>query len=315
MNDYLDKFKTLPKELQDAVTSDEKVKILEEIEKKYNLKLAKLVVRIMIKDILWSDLENFLITDFKLTPEKAKELKKDLKEKIFDEVLEYLEIKKQGGIDEVVKEIKQKLNLVFEDEILERRFENIIKSYLKEIRNEAQTEEVLSRAKKIGGMEFPSEKINEIMKILKELKGSLFSSETEKNLKNEEFPVQIKRPIGEEKLVEDITIKPKAIGPIEELSEITLIDLQRWGGGEKTCQIIFDKINLLAEESLFKKSEGINAWQRSPLYRLYLEIGQEALDKKKSLAEIIQERKINGKPILEINDWEAINELNRKLHF
>jgi len=456
---YLEQFKALPKELQDAVSSEEKIKLLEEIEKKYNLKLAKLVIRLMIKDILWKDLEKFLEENFKLTNEKAIELKKELSEKIFNEVLKYLgaeelietmsssdvgvkytpvsrntpptapkltetdesifqQVKgKQIEIKEIVKEIKEKLGLTFEDEILEKRFENIISSYLKDVRNEIQLEEILTRSKKIGGMELSSEKVIEILKIIRELKiqnpelkieeeidrgkkngidlletkpiileeeakeekkpsetdrniiqsdvggkmaktkepevekkpifdeevkkkfegGTIMPTlkglekqieaerqrETDRNIirrdetgqtEKEETPIQIRRPISGEKLVEDISLKPLAVGPIEELSGLNLIDFQRWGG-EKTCQIIFDKINLLGEESLSKKAAGVSAWQRSPLFRLYLEIGREAMEKKKSLIEIIEERKRQNLPTLEISEFEAIVELNRKLRF
>jgi hypothetical protein len=80
-------------------------------------------------------------------------------------------------------------------------------------------------------------------------------------------------------------------------------------------EIIFEKINLLAEESIFKKAEAISAWRSSPLFNLYLEIGQEAIKKKKNLNEIIEERKRQNLPTLEIDEFEAIVNLNRKIRF
>lgn len=527
MDNYLQQFKNLPRELQGAVSSEEKIKFLEEIEKKYNLKLTKLVVRVMIKNIVWPDLENFLGGNFNLSPEKAKELKKDLAGKIFNEVLGYLgednrlKVSAQGGsppeadeprvhaaggkdlrlqiqdlsfkqktvttetqkqmeidrnipptvvkpsfvppsgttagevdfkeiaqeaknilttitplaspqssnLEKIIKEIKQKLNLVFEDEILEHRFENIIRSYFREVRNEVQTEETLRRAKKIGGLEFLLEKAALVIRIIKEFKnkselgirnkelgidnqgeketikpqkiatteaqkyleidrnlsrqGGMKLVETEKleekpkvdvstesadlaekvdedikkrfesgpilpNFKKISEPlkvdkpqpqkiittgaqnkieaqkqiepkrilIQIKQPISGEKLVEDINQGVRrAIGPVEELAEITPLDLQRWGGGENTTQIILDKINLLQEISLLKRAEGIRAWQRSSLAKLYLEIGREALEKRKSIQQLIREKENNHQPFLRIEDFEAINELNQKLRF
>lgn len=545
MDDHLQQFKNLPHELREAVSSEEKIKFLEEIEKKYNLKLTKLVVRVMIKDISWLDLEKFLGGNFNLTSERARELKKDLTEKIFDEVLGYLnednrlKIKDLSGkekieidrnippavvkyapvsreteqsaaakqieidrnisrpdvgtkpafvettageaeidfkkiaqeaknvlttmtpmaslglldLGKIIREMKQKLNLVFEDEILEHRFESIIRSYFREVRNEVQTEETLRRAKKIGGLEFLPEKAALVIRIIKEFKGKIATTETQKisesqslqgkqietdrnmlrpdvgtkyaplgseidkNLprqggtkqietekleeKLEEKPkvdvstetlvkvdeditkrfesgpilpsfkkieppfvpqsgttegkklieppaaakytpfgretgrnllrpavgakqmetkrgisIQIKQPISEEKLVEDIYQgAPRAIGPVEELAEITPLDLQRWGGGKNTTQIILDKINLLQEISLVKKDEGINAWKRSPLYKFYLAVGQQALEQKKSVQQIIREKENNNQPFLRVEDFEAINELNQKLRF
>ena len=553
MDPFLQKFKNLSRELREAVSSEEKIKFLEEIEKKYNLKLTKLVVRVMIKDIAWPDLENFLGGNFNLSPEKAKELKKDLAGKIFNEVLGYLgednrlkvsaqggsaadgkdlsegrgqdlrlqvkdlsfeqktaatetqkqmeidrnifqpevetkqaEIKKEkldfkeiaqeaknilttitpltsppsSNLEKIIKEIKQKLNLVFEDEISEHRFENIIRSYFREVRNEVQTEETLRRAKKIGGLEFLLEKAALVIRIIKEFKNRIELGirnkelginnqgeketmkpqkiatteaqkpvlaevspfvktsadkqpavvkqiETNKNIsqtnvgtkivgitplpaaklaetkkpeaeklkeparadneitkrfengpiipnfkkiekpidikkpataeaqkipepqksleiqrlqerpkENKRILIQIKQPISGEKLVEDINQGVRrAIGPVEELAEITPLDLQRWGGGENTTQIILDKINLLQEISLLKRAEGIHAWQRSSLLKLYLEIGREALEKRKSIQQLIREKENNHQPFLRIEDFEAINELNQKLRF
>ena len=548
MDNYLQKFKNLSRELREAVSSEEKIKFLEEIEKKYNLKLTKLVVRVMIKDIAWPDLENFLGGNFNLSPEKAKELKKDLAGKIFNEVLAYLEkpsyenipprrdpalavaksyestkierpttaeiqrnleaqkiseIQRPQGsetqglqgkhgegekeldfkeiaqeaknilttitpltsppssnLEKIIKEIKQKLNLVFEDEISEHRFENIIRSYFREVRNEVQTEETLRRAKKIGGLEFLLEKAALVIRIIKEFKNRIELGirnkelginnqgeketmkpqkiatteaqkpvlaevspfvktsadkqpavvkqiETNKNIsqtnvgtkivgitplpaaklaetkkpeaeklkeparadneitkrfengpiipnfkkiekpidikkpataeaqkipepqksleiqrlqerpkENKRILIQIKQPISGEKLVEDINQGVRrAIGPVEELAEITPLDLQRWGGGENTTQIILDKINLLQEISLLKRAEGIHAWQRSSLHKLYLEIGREALEKRKSIQQLIREKENNHQPFLRIEDFEAINELNQKLRF
>jgi len=455
MDIYLEQFKKLPKELQEAVSSEEKVKNLDEIEKKYNLKLAKLVVHLMIKDILWLDLENFLISEFKLTPEKAKELKKDLAEKIFSEVIGYLEkprieIEKEKieeklietakdelelekaaeeakvafvtppviqlpvkSLEEIVSEIKVKKGLTFTDKILEKRFENIVLNFLREVRKDFETEEILTRSEKIGGMGMTLEKAREIIDFLKDEKKKLIEIEKleikrpeikkpelaegilrpeeivkgiveempikepkleiekekietlekkpevkideelkkrfdggtitpifkklekpikvkempiespteterkevkEKKLEVGEIPIQIRRPITEEKLVEDVSIKPRVFGPIDELKEITLRDLKRWGG-KQTCQIIFNKINLLAEESLIKKAKGIKAWQKSALYNLYLEIGHQALEKKKTVAEIISERISQGKETISLEDFEEITDLNKKLHF
>lgn len=419
MNNFLEQFKKLPKELQEAVASEEKVKILEEIEKKYNLKLAKLMVRLMIKDILWSDLEKFCQENFKLSPEKASELKKDLSEKIFNKVMEYLEeipkpkiqmptiqppLSLTKSLEEIVKEIKEKSGLTFADKTLEKRFENTCLNFLKEIRKDFETEEILTRSEKIGGLNLNPEKAKEIVNFLKEIKDKSYKLEKEKfqeikkpepakeilkleetvkplaieempietekpkevilfkeekkpepdleikkrfdggtitpvfkrleeplpsfslksqeekkeetkeEIKTEEIPVQIRRPISEEKLIEDVSPKIKILGPVEELKEITLSDLKRWGG-KQTCQIVFNKISLLAEESLLKKAEGIKAWQQSPLYRLYLEIGEEALEKKKSVEEVIQERIKENKETISLKDFEEITELNRKLRF
>lgn len=471
MDQYFQQFKNLPRELRMAVSSDDKVRILEEIEKKYNLKLIKLVVRVMIKDISWLEMEKFCQENFNLSAERVGALKKDLTDKIFNEVLGYLhktekvekskqiqpqEFKQQqaeiGGVkkeedqetlmvakqtsnpqplkpivkndiflpnkaevdkqkvkedfnkikpslnqnlnqDEVIKKIINQLNLNFNDFNLEKRFINIIKNYFRDIRNELQTEEVLSHSKKTNGLELSADQAALMIKIAQTFKKQNLSNSkkyfVEREAKKEELrlkvedlgkkeeeknnqnlspqydqelkkrfengpinpffqkiaePIKIKSPqkfnqitgpavssnnekksggfsltvkkLSGNNLVQDVSAgRFKALGPVEELADITLADLQHWGGGVNTTKIVFDKINLLAEISLTKRVEAIRAWQRSPLYLLYLEIGRLAMQRNQSIFQIMEERQKNNLPTINQQDFEAIGELNKKLRF
>ena len=87
----LEKFKKLPKELRDEVSSVESVRVLEEIEKKYGLPLARVVILVMIKENKLDDLENFLQMELNVDSEKARIVKSELREKIFRRVLGYLD--------------------------------------------------------------------------------------------------------------------------------------------------------------------------------------------------------------------------------
>ena len=51
MFDYLNKFNSLSDDIKKAVDSDEAVKVIEEIEKKYKVDLASLIMRVTIKEI------------------------------------------------------------------------------------------------------------------------------------------------------------------------------------------------------------------------------------------------------------------------
>lgn len=490
MDQYFQQFKNLPRELKQSVSSEEKVIALEEIEKKYNLKLIKVIVRIMIKDISWQEVEQFCQENFNLSIENARALKKELADKIFNEVMGYLQkieggektedliegqqqkFKKQqieiGDIkteekdkplvavkktlnlqpppiikkdvfqltkvefdrqkikedfnkikttlnqnfsqDDLIKKIIDQLNLYFEEDNLVKRFSNIIKNYLRDIRTEAQTEELLQHPKKTNGLEMGVEQAVLIVKIAQEFKkqktlstkkyfveretakknieepsfinNQLFSSPlanqpveltsqtlTEKKLSQAEkkidpavkkrfedgtivpffqkiiqplsiqspspniyknnqrfnqveedgkkgFSISIKKKSENSNLVQDVSSSPlRAVGPVEELSEITLDDLKHWGGGQKTFKIIFDKINLLGEISLLKKSEAIRAWQKSQLYSFYLELGRAALANEMSISEIINQRQEKNLPFMNKEDFEAIGELNKRLRF
>ena len=115
--------------------------------------------------------------------------------------------------------------------------------------------------------------------------------------------------------VEEIKVKPRIYGPIEELKTLTLVDWRRWGSSKEAVQKIEDKINLLAEESLVKKSEGINAWKDSEINNLYLDIGAESIDQGKAVTEIILQRQQKNLPTLTEEEFNSVVELNQKLRF
>ena len=144
------------------------------------------------------------------------------------------------------------------------------------------------------------------------------TGETEKKEEVFEMPVPIRpvTPPTREKVEE---IKPRitrVLGPIEEIRALTLDDWHRFGKAENATARIEEKINLLAEESLFKKAEAIKAWKESEVNRLYLEIGRESIEKNNvSIAQVIEERKKQGKLSLSLEEFEAVAELNQKLRF
>jgi len=134
-------------------------------------------------------------------------------------------------------------------------------------------------------------------------------------------PVRIEIPIhrpfhGTNKpAVEEVKVKPRVYGPIDELRTITLADWRRWGLPKQAAKTIQDKINLLAEESLVKKAEGIKAWKESEINQLYLDIGAESIDQGKSVSEIISQRQTQNKFTLTEEEFNAVVELNQKLRF
>ena len=116
--------------------------------------------------------------------------------------------------------------------------------------------------------------------------------------------------------VEAIKPRIRILGPVEEIKALTLDDWRRFGKTENAVARIEEKINLLAEESLFKKAEAIKAWKESEVNHLYLEIGRESIEKSNvSVTQIIEERKKQGKPSLSLEEFNAVAELNQKLRF
>jgi len=73
--------------------------------------------------------------------------------------------------------------------------------------------------------------------------------------------------------------------------------------------------NLLEEEDYAKKLEGIKLWRRSPINKLYLEIGSLSISENKPVDVIIEERKLNNQEYLTADEFNAIMDLNKSLRF
>jgi len=133
---------------------------------------------------------------------------------------------------------------------------------------------------------------------------------------SDDIPV-LKRniPKPDKIMVESVSNYPKIYGPSDELRNISLIDWRRWGTSREAMLKILEKINLLGEESLIKKAEGIKSWKESEINKLYLGIGEESINKGKSVGKIISERQRDGRKTLTQKEFNAVVELNQKLRF
>ncbi|HAH04681.1 TPA: hypothetical protein DCL28_03970 [Candidatus Komeilibacteria bacterium] len=114
----------------------------------------------------------------------------------------------------------------------------------------------------------------------------------------------------------DIQRDYKLVGPVEELASLTLQTFRRLGpDAASQSDKVNAKVYLLGEQSLAKKSQGIQAWRRSPLYRMYLAIGQASMEHGLSVQKIIEQYVLQGKEILTLEEFEAISDLNKKFRF
>lgn len=133
-------------------------------------------------------------------------------------------------------------------------------------------------------------------------------------------PPQVSRPIMNTNYskprIEDVKFRPKLTGPVEEIRTMTLADFRRLAPtAEGIIDKIMEKIDLLEEESFSKRIEGIKAWKESEVNRIYLELGEESMENKKPIAEIIKERQQLNQPTLTEEEVENIIELNQKLRY
>ncbi|MBI3291146.1 hypothetical protein HYZ76_02575 [Candidatus Falkowbacteria bacterium] len=127
--------------------------------------------------------------------------------------------------------------------------------------------------------------------------------------------VAASEPAGRPK-IEDVKYKPKLTGPIEEIGSMTLTDFRRLGKSpDEAIDNILNKIQLLDEESFVKKAQAIKAWKESEVHKLYLDLGDQSMEARKPMAEIIKQRQNAGQPTLTEEEVEAIIELNQKLRY
>ena len=92
MFDYLQQFNNLPKNLRDQISSPEAMGVISELESKYKVDLAIVVMKVMVKSLAFSDLSAYLVDEMSLSPEAANQLIRDLKARLFAPLADYLNL-------------------------------------------------------------------------------------------------------------------------------------------------------------------------------------------------------------------------------
>ncbi len=119
---------------------------------------------------------------------------------------------------------------------------------------------------------------------------------------------------GKKLTVSDVRKPPHLVGPIEELQTFSLKDFRRISANPiQAASKIFDKVQALEKESLPKKMEAIDAWKRSEVNQMYIEIGKESFGKGVPIAKAIELRKSVGKDFLTESEFDALLDLNTML--
>ena len=245
MLNYLEKFNSLPFEVREKVTGPEVMRAITELEEKYQVTLATIIMRVMVKDIPWADLLKYFEFEEKLSRQQAEALIAELKGKVFFEVLDYLgmvgskdikqvepaikqvkgeeketvgeeslagwmrdreaktkkretgfyfsaedeeEVKKQArklenftkekpvedNIEKIAGQASRELAITFSTDELKRRFQAIIKTYLKGVRNKIDTKQTLMKSVSQGGLELGEGVIDKALGLADELRAGSF---------------------------------------------------------------------------------------------------------------------------------------------
>lgn len=126
---------------------------------------------------------------------------------------------------------------------------------------------------------------------------------------------EVSAPNQNKPRMEDVKHDRRLIGPVEELGTMDLTNFRRLGRNVKEIfEEISEKFHILAEQSLLKKIEGINAWRRSPVYALYLSMIMEGVREKKTIDQVIENRQFKNSVVLTLSEYESIAKLNQTLN-
>ncbi|MCF7860294.1 hypothetical protein K9M09_01610 [Patescibacteria group bacterium] len=116
--------------------------------------------------------------------------------------------------------------------------------------------------------------------------------------------------------IEDVKMRPKVMGPLEELRYLDLVNFRRLGATPKEITVkIVNKIHLLEKDGYDRMVEGVKAWRQSPVNRLYVRLAQEAVVSGMTLRETIANRQVEKKESLSMEEIEAIVLMNNQLMF
>lgn len=198
MFDYLAKFNSLAPEIKEKVSNAFALKTIEDLEKKYKVDLAGVVMRVMVKEVKPESLAIFLAGELNLGEENSEILAKEMKEKVFLPVADYLgmsldflpakEEKKAPSpqvIDEHVAELEQAAKEVT-DKLADKsgtelkpRLLNISRLYIRGVRSLIDTRDILSRSILEGGLNFSSSEADDLVSSLDQKKSAILKKKTE----------------------------------------------------------------------------------------------------------------------------------------
>jgi len=116
---------------------------------------------------------------------------------------------------------------------------------------------------------------------------------------------------GQRPRLDDVKFSPKLFGPIEELADLKIADFRRLSKDpNEAVNKIIGKLDLLEDESIIKRVEGIKALKQSPLYKDYADIMNQAIKQGRSPEEIIKQN-----PTINMEEFKAIVDLNKNLKY
>lgn len=168
MFDYLQQFNSLPKDLKDKVSSSKAMSVLSEIESRYRVDLAMVVMKVMIKTLTFKELPLIFASEFGLAPEQADSLTNELKAKIFTPVADYVGISSELQVLDLYKDINlliKEAGLLIPSEFLVERLKKILATYLRGVRSRIDTRASLAKDIATGGLNLSAIEVDRVLKV------------------------------------------------------------------------------------------------------------------------------------------------------
>jgi len=98
---YLEKFNKLPQYLRDNISDSKIMEAVKDLEEKYDINLATLVIKLMVKDISILDLSKFFIFEYKIDGITAEKLVNELKTRVLFSVSEHIGFESKENNDSI----------------------------------------------------------------------------------------------------------------------------------------------------------------------------------------------------------------------
>ncbi len=128
----------------------------------------------------------------------------------------------------------------------------------------------------------------------------------------------VKQPLaaGLKPRVDDVKYGPRLVSLVDELKTISLSEFRRMAKDpQQAAQKIFQKLETLGGESFEKRTQGIKAFQSSPLQQSYLSLVGESFKQGKSVQDIAEAKRAAGEDAPAPAEIAAVISLNSKLHY
>ena len=116
---YLKKYEELDPKIKEKISTPEISAQISDLEDKYQIDLPSLIIKIMIKEIVWPDLETYLRKNFDMPLDRAGELKEDLASRVFKDLTDYLNIPETGAKGEKQEKPTEEASATQDTETLE----------------------------------------------------------------------------------------------------------------------------------------------------------------------------------------------------